>query len=155
MEKLSDGLKIKYSEKINDLTISRSIKEVKDRASSYNQVVDKIISAISKANEVKQTQKYNNASNKDEFDAKLVEIQNLLEENKLKTNDEFLELNSKLEDIKNDLEKLEELKNELNGDISSDKINEFKSMVENSLTSSISDKVSFAMARKIYYIVLL
>ncbi|WAM06430.1 hypothetical protein ONA23_05645 [Mycoplasmopsis cynos] len=120
----------------------RSIKEVKDRASSYNQVVDKIISAISKANEVKQTQKYNNASNKDEFDAKLVEIQNLLEENKLKTNDEFLELNSKLEDIKNDLEKLEELKNELNGDISSDKINEFKSMVENSLTSSISDKVS-------------
>ncbi|EIE40233.1 hypothetical protein [Mycoplasmopsis canis] len=151
LEKLSDALKIKYSEKINDLTISASIKEVKDRASSYNQVVDKIISAISKANEVKQTQKYNNASNKDEFDAKLVEIQNLLEENKLKTNDEFLELNSKLEDIKNDLEKLEELKNELNGDISSDKINEFKSMVENSLTSSISDRVNaYGMENLLY-----
>lgn len=151
LSNLSSSLKSKYIQEVDKNNIESSINALKSRAKLYDDVAIKIISAIAKANELKSTQKYINATNKQEFDNKLAQIQTLLESNKLRANEAYIKNNSNIENIKQDLEDLETLSSELNGQEPSDDIERFKQDVESKLTSSISERAKAYSLENLLY----
>ncbi|VEU75569.1 Uncharacterised protein [Mycoplasmopsis maculosa] len=143
LNNLSEELKNSYKNKINSLNFEASINEIKTRANSFNDLVSSILEHINEANEIKTTNKYNNATNKQGFDDKLNEVKLLLLNNKLTNKDAYINSSSSIFEINNLLEELINLQNSLNGETPRDELQIFKEDVESKLSPNFTDRVRY------------
>ncbi|MBN3535051.1 MGA_1079 family surface serine endopeptidase [Mycoplasma procyoni] len=138
---LSDELKNKYKDKIERAIAESNIDSTKQLATTYNSVYTEISQALTKSNTTKTETKYTQATNKEEYDQEVAKLQALVSDNKLVVNDDYLVSDAKINEIKELIQKIDNLDSQLNGNQSSDKIQQFKNEVESKLTTQLSSRV--------------
>ncbi|UWD34138.1 MGA_1079 family surface serine endopeptidase [Mesomycoplasma molare] len=139
---LTDLHKQKYNEDIDASIIALEISEIEKLASQYNQITELLIEEISISENTKQTEKYLNASNKTEFDNLLSELLNFISNNHLKLDNNFLSNLNKKDEINEKILELRNLRQELNGDLSSAEMDEFRAMVESNLRVELNPNLA-------------
>lgn len=151
LNNLSNELKNAFIAHVDTLNIESLINETKNTANLYHQKVSDILAAINQANQVKTTSKYNNASNKTDFERYLSETTNLLQNNLLVNKAEYVNSASNISSINNLLNNLAEAQDNLNGNVSSEETRRFKESVESKLSATLSENLTrYNLASEVY-----
>ncbi|MGZ9413243.1 MGA_1079 family surface serine endopeptidase [Mycoplasma sp. Z386] len=141
---------------INSLNSKEEINNILDLSLQYNSIVNKIISNVLNAQTVKETKKYTEANNKEEFDKFLSETEKFLKNNKLVSDVEQIKTLDFLNKINSTLVNLKDSEKKLNG---SDEQNEepvkedetFKEDVERKLEINFNPNIETYDLKKFLY----